>query len=256
MIADPALRFSNRVDNYVKYRPGYPSEIIDLLRRDCALSSDSVVADVGSGTGLFGKLLLENGNPVYGVEPNREMRVAGEHLLARFSRFTSIDGTAEATTLPSGSVAFVTAAQAFHWFDRERTRTEFSRILRPGGWVVLIWNDRQINSTPFLHDYETLLQTFATDYAEVRHKELDLARVREFIGSEAVTQTTLSNRQMFDYEGLLGRLLSSSYAPREGHPGHQPMLTHLKEIFQLHRKSGTVTFEYDTQICCAQLTHA
>ena len=152
---------------------------------------------------------------VYGVEPNAEMRVAGERLLARFANFVSIDGTAEQTTLPGGSMDFITSAQAFHWFDREAARAEFARILRPHGWIVLIWNDRQIDSTPFLRDYEDLLQTFATDYAEVRHKELDLTKVRDFVGSDAADLTVLKNWQVFDYDGLRGRLFSSSYVPRE-----------------------------------------
>ena len=143
---------------------------------------------------------------------------------------------------PPVSIDLITAAQAFHWFDQNRTRAEFARILKPGGWIALIWNDRHVDSTPFLRDYEALLRTFATDYAEVRHKELDLARVREFIGSDAVTLTVLANRQVFDYDGLRGRLLSSSYAPEEGQPGHVPMLRRLEEIFQQHqtRRHGGV----------------
>ena len=256
MIADSTRRFSSRVENYVRYRPGYPPQIVELLRRECALTVDAVVADIGSGTGIFSELLLESGNAVYGIEPNPEMRAAGERLLAGYPRFTSVDGTAEATTLPDASVGFVTAAQAFHWFDLARTRTEFARILRPDGWVVLIWNDRHVDSTAFLRDYEALLQTFATDYAEVRHKELDLARVREFVGTDAVKQTILPNQQTFDRDGLLGRLLSSSYAPEAGHPSHAPMCARLEEIFRRHQTNGTVTVEYDTQVYCAQLPRA
>ena len=253
MISDPTQRFSNRVENYIKYRPGYPPQIIDLLRQDCGLTPDAVVADIGSGTGIFSELLLANGNPVLGVEPNAGMRSAGERLLAHFPRFTSVAGTAESTTLPDESVDLVTAAQAFHWFDRTRTRAEFARILRPGGWIVLIWNDRHTESSAFLRDYELLLRTFATDYAEVRHKDLDLSRVREFVGTDTVRRTVLPNRQTFDHEALLGRLLSSSYAPDEGHPSHRPMRKRLEEIFRQHQAGGTVAFEYDTQVYCAQL---
>lgn len=253
MISDPTLRFSNRVENYIKYRPGYPPEIIDLLREHSGLTPDATVADIGSGTGIFSELLLANGNAVFGVEPNPQMREAGERLLACFPRFSSVAGTAEATTLLANSVDLVTAAQAFHWFDRARTRAEFARILRPGGWVVLIWNDRQTESSAFLRDYELLLRTFATDYAEVRHKDLDLALVSEFVGTDAVKRAVLPNRQTFDYEALLGRLLSSSYAPEEGHPSYRPMIERLQEIFRQHQSSGVVTFEYDTQVYCAQL---
>lgn len=253
MNSDSTRRFSSRVENYIKFRPGYPPEIINLLRRDCGLNDGSIVADIGSGTGIFSELLLKTGLRVYGVEPNAEMRAAGQRLLEGYERFTSIDGTAEATTLPDESVDFITAAQAMHWFDRQRTRAEFARILRPDGWIVLVWNDRQTGSTPFLRDYEALLQNFATDYAEVRHKELDLTRVRDFVGSDAVEMTVLPNRQIFDHDGLLGRLLSSSYAPEAGHPGYLPMKARLDEIFRQHQNGGTVAFEYDTQIYCARL---
>ncbi len=253
MITDSTSRFSSRVENYVRFRPGYPPEVLDVLRGAGALDNGSVVADIGSGTGIFAALILPHVGKLYGVEPNAEMRAAGERVLTESPNFVSVNGTAEATTLSAESIDLVTAAQAFHWFDRDRTRAEFARILRPGGWVALIWNDRQVDSTLFLRDYETLLQTFATDYAEVRHKELDLARVRDFIGSDAVSMTMLPNRQVFDYDGLRGRLLSSSYAPEEGQPGHALMLRRLEEIFQQHQSGGTVAFEYDTQVYCAQL---
>src|SRR5689334_15561560 len=134
-MVDPTLRFSNRVDNYSKYRPTYPSAVLDLLAAECGLTSNALIADIGSGTGLLAELFLTNGNRVVGVEPNREMRAAGERLLANAPGFTSVDGTAEATTLAAGSVDFVTAGQAFHWFDRALARVEFARILKPEGWV-------------------------------------------------------------------------------------------------------------------------
>ena len=118
-------RFSDRVENYVRYRPGYPPEVIQELKSECGLMASHVIADIASGTGIWTRMLLENGNPVFGVEPNAEMREAGERLLAAFPKFTSVAGTAEATTLADQSVDFVTAAQAAHWFDRERARREF-----------------------------------------------------------------------------------------------------------------------------------
>jgi ubiquinone/menaquinone biosynthesis C-methylase UbiE len=174
-MTDPTQRFSSRVINYVKYRPSYPAAIIDLLVAECELTPDSIVADVGSGTGLLSELFLKAGNRVLGIEPNREMREAGEQLLRGYERFSSIDATAEATTLPAHSVDFITAGQAFHWFDQARVSTEFVRILRSQGRIVLIWNERRIDSTPFLRAYEQLLRTYSTDYAEVDHKLIDSA---------------------------------------------------------------------------------
>ena len=164
---DPTKRFSNRVENYLKYRPRYPSEIIALLEKDCALTRDSVIADVGSGTGFLSELFLRQGNRVLGVEPNAEMRAAGERLLADYPNFVSIDATAEATTLPDSSVDFVTAGQAFHWFDREKTHREFHRILKPDGWVVIVWNTFPTGRSPLVKAYDDVLVRYGTDYREV-----------------------------------------------------------------------------------------
>lgn len=253
MATDPTVRFSSRVENYQRYRPTYPGDVLEVMRKRCGLASQSVVADVGSGTGIFSELLLRNGNFVYVVEPNAEMRTAAEKSLAGYERFVSVDGSAEETRLPGHSVDFVTAAQAFHWFQRDRARAEFARVLRPDGWIVLVWNDRRIDTTPFLRDYEQLLTTFGTDYKEVRHKDLDLLQVRRFIGSDDVSLTVLENRQVFDFDGVRGRLLSSSYAPEPGHPNHGPMLDRLAVIFQRHQANGAISFDYDTQVYCARL---
>jgi len=245
-------RFSDRVENYVRYRPGYPPEVVDALRRECGLTADCVVADIASGTGIWTRMLLENGNPVYGVEPNADMRQAGEGLLAGFANFTSVAGTAEATTLADGSVHFVTAAQAAHWFDRMRTRKEFVRILKPSGWLVLIWNEREIDSTPFLRDYEQLLLEYGTDYQDVRHERTADA-VNEFFDPLPYQERTFAMRQEFDYAGLEGRLLSSSYAPGPGHPKHEPMLAGLKRIFDKYASTGRVSVDYKTRVYFGRL---
>jgi len=245
-------RFSDRVENYILYRPGYPQEALDSLKTECGLTPADAVADIASGTGIWTSQLLENGNPVFGVEPNAEMREAGDRLLATFPRFTSIAGTAEATTLPSHSVDFVTAAQAAHWFDRERARREFVRILKPGGWLVLLWNERLTGSTKFLRDYEQLLLTYGTDYREVRHERTTDA-VNEFFDPFPYQERTFQMRQEFDYAGVEGRLLSSSYAPGPEHSQHAPMLRELRRIVDACAIEGTVTFEYKTRMYCGHL---
>ena len=243
---DSTKRFSSRVDNYVRYRPGYPTEITDLLRDECGLTKNSIVADIGSGTGKLSELFVNAGCKVFGVEPNKEMREAGERM--NFQNFTSIDATAEATTLPAQSADFVTVGQAFHWFDHAKCRVEFSRILKPGGWVVIVWNDRRTGSTPFLVDYEKLLREFSTDYEQVNHRNTDQPEViRNFFGNEPRFKNFYYVQQ-FDFEGVRGRLLSSSYAPEAGQPGHEEMLVALKRIFDAHQKNGTVAFEYDTRV--------
>jgi len=250
---DPTRRFSSRVDNYIRFRPGYPKEILGLLQSECGLNNRSIIADIGSGTGKLTELFLQNGNAVFGVEPNREMREAGERLLKQFANFTSIDAAAENTTLPNSAIEFIVAGQAFHWFDRARCRKEFVRILKPGGWVALIWNDRQTETTPFLREYEKLLQTYATDYSKVDHKNIDDTVVREFFGY-APTKTKIPSAQQFDFEGLKGRLLSSSYAPDQGQPGHTEMLRELEKLFNARQEDGQVEFAYDTVIYYGKLT--
>jgi SAM-dependent methyltransferase len=240
-------RFSDRVENYVRYRPRYPAQVVDVLRSECGLQPKHVIADIASGTGICTRTLLENGNQVFGVEPNADMRQAGERLLADFPKFTSVAGSAEATTLPDANIDFVTAAQAAHWFDRVAARREFVRILKPGGWLVLLWNERLTDATPFLRDYEQLLLTYGTDYEDVRHERTTDA-VNEFFDPQPYQERTFPMRQEFDYEGLEGRLLSSSYAPGPGHPKHAPMLRELRRIFDVHSVGGRVSFEYKTQV--------
>lgn len=251
---DPTQRFSTRVDNYLRYRPSYPPQVLDLLREECGLAIDSVVADVGSGTGLLTELFLRNGNTVFAVEPNREMREAAERLLAHYERFHSVDGTAEATGLPDRSVQFVTVGQAFHWFHQDRARTEFARILKLGGWAVLLWNNRRTDSSPFLREYEQLLRDHTPEYGSVTHRRLGGGDLARFFGPGGYRTATFPNHQLFDFDGLKGRLLSSSYAPEPGQPGHDAMLARLREIFDAHQQDGKVTFEYDTQVFFGRLS--
>jgi ubiquinone/menaquinone biosynthesis C-methylase UbiE len=222
------------------------------LKGDCGLAPGHLIADIASGTGIWTRTLLENGNHVFAVEPNAEMRKAGERLLAASPNFTSITGAAEATTLPDHSVDFVTAAQAAHWFDRARARVEFVRVLRAGGWLVLLWNERLTDSTAFLRDYEQLLLTYATDYEDVRHEKTTDA-VHEFFDPAPFQERTFLMRQEFDYAGIEGRLLSSSYAPGPEHPQHAPMLRELRRIFETNAAAGQVAFDYKTRVYFGQL---
>jgi len=202
---DPLNRFSSRVQDYVKYRPGYPSEIAGFMAKTCSLTPTSIIADVGSGTGIFSELLLRNDNNVFGVEPNQAMRAAGEELLRTYPKFTSIDGSAESTTLQDQSVDLVTAAQAWHWFDRLLARKEFQRILRPNGWVILIWNERRLASTGFLKDYEEVLLKYGTDYKEVRHENVE-PEIASFFEPNHFQFASFDNNQHLELDGFLGRV--------------------------------------------------
>ncbi len=250
---DPTGRFSSRVTDYARWRPGYPREVLDLLRESCSLDSGSIVADLGSGTGIFTRLLLETGCVVHAVEPNAQMRREAEAALAQFPNFRSVAAPAEATGLPGSSVDLITAAQAAHWFDVPRARAEFRRIARPGGWLALIWNSRRTESTAFLRDYEALLFRRGTDYARIGPDQDSRERVSALFALSAFDCHTFENAQQFDFEGLAGRVRSSSYIPQPGHPGYEPLIAELRELFDRHQCAGQVTFEYDTRVYLGRL---
>jgi SAM-dependent methyltransferase len=245
---DPTGRFSDRVADYVRHRPGYPDAVYTLLREQAGLAPDAVIADIGAGTGISAALFLAHGHRVYAVEPNAAMRAAAVARLGDDPNFTAVDGSAEATTLPDASVDLVVAAQAFHWFRPAEAAREFCRVLRPdgGSGVALIWNTRRTD-TPFLAGYEALLQEFGTDYAAIDHRHTGPRAIEAFF-TGPVTIDTLPNEQRFDRDALRGRLLSSSYAPAPGHPRHAPMLAALDRLFDAHAEDGTVRFEYVTEI--------
>jgi ubiquinone/menaquinone biosynthesis C-methylase UbiE len=251
-VAQSVERFSSRVENYVLYRPSYPTEILGPLKNECDLTNGSVVADVGSGSGKLSEVFLQNGNVVIGIEPNVAMRNAAETLLKLHPGFESINGTAEATTLPGSSVDFMVAGQAFHWFDPVATRNECQRILKHNGWVVLIWNERQVDTTPFLRDYEELLIKYSIDYPVVRHENAT-ERINTFFAPTTPRTACFPNQQEFDFEALKGRLLSSSYTPEPGHPNFESMMKGLKEVFERHEAAGRVAFLYDTRVFYGQI---
>lgn len=218
-----------------------------MFREEMNLTNDSVVADIGSGTGISAKVFLENGNTVFGVEPNALMRRAAEEFLKDFPNFRSIDGTAENTTLPDASVDFVTAAQAFHWFDPERTGAEFRRILRPGGFVALIWNERLLETNEFLRGYENFLIRYGRDYEKVRHDNIDENKLNEFF-ARRFSRRTFRNIQRLDFDGLQGRMLSSSYMPSESDGRFPQLAAELKSLFDKYAENGKIEILYDTNI--------
>jgi SAM-dependent methyltransferase len=249
---DSTTRFSDRVNAYVRHRPGYPDAVLDILHGEAGLATGATVADVGAGTGISSRILLDGGHPVVAVEPNAAMRAAAEAALGGDPRFRVVDGTAENTGLPDASVEAAVAFQAFHWFDAPRARAEWRRILRPGGLAVIIWNARRREGSGFLRGYEALLLRHGTDYAGVNHENVTDDTLRGFFGG-AYTRRTAENRQVFDQAGLEGRLVSSSYAPNAGEPGHDDMIRDLRRLFDETQRDGRVVMEYETQILFARL---
>jgi len=249
---DPTTRFTTRVENYVKYRPSYPAAIITLLETECGLTSEHIVADIGSGTGFMTELFLTHGNEVFGVEPNAEMRAAGERLLSKYPSFVSVSGTAEVTTLPNNSVDFIVAGQAFHWFNRGAARLEFKRILKTGGWVVLVWNGFRVETSAVVRGYHDLLVKYGTDYKEVS-REIETCDIEALFSPGEFQQARFPFKQVFDFEGLKGRLLSASYAPQPGDRGYEAMIGELRAIFDANQQNGKVDFDYETEVYYGQL---
>ncbi|MEA5669159.1 class I SAM-dependent methyltransferase [Stenotrophomonas sp. MH1] len=246
--SDSTQRFSNRVADYVRYRPGYPAALLEWLHRDIGIPPSARVADIGAGTGISSHLFLEAGHPVIAVEPNAPMREAArDWLAADYPQLTLVDGTAEATTLADASVDVVAAAQAFHWFDTDAVHREWARILQPGGIALVFWNSRLLDASPFLVGYERLLIEYGTDYTEVAERYQSDAQMREWFGAGLRGIATFPNVQWLDLDGLRGRLLSSSYAPQAGHPRHAAMLQALQQLFNDHAVDGKVAFEYQTR---------
>jgi SAM-dependent methyltransferase len=250
---DPIQFFTNRITAYGTARPSYPPAILDLLTSACQLTPDMRIADIGSGTGLLSELLLQHGNPVFGIEPNPEMRVAGERRLHPYPHFTSVAGRAEATTLPDQSVQLVTAGMAFHWFVAELARTEFLRILTPPGWVVIVWIVRDTSATPFLATYERLWQTYATPYRPLDLPQVEQDVLRPFFRPQGFKRERFATPQVVDWAHFWGRILSAAAAPQVGHPQHPAMRAAFEALFAAYQVEGMVTVAYHTHVYYGQL---
>lgn len=246
-MSDTVSRFSNRVANYVKYRPDYPREIIGHLSANFGLRPATIIADIGCGTGISSMMFLENGNRVFGVEPNDAMREAAVEYLAGFPNFVSVKGTAEATGLADESIDILVAAQAFHWFDLEAAKPEFQRVMRPGGHFVLMWNERQLNTSPFLIEYEQFLVKYSSDYTVVRHDRFDSSVLDRYFDNE-LHSAVFPNQQIFDFDGLKGRMLSASYMPNEESEIYPAMIEELRTLFAKHHENGKIKVLYDTNV--------
>lgn len=259
MIGNPTERFTGRVESYRKYRPGYPAEIVDLLRSECGLNGDARIVDVAAGTGLLTEIFLAAGFAVTAVEPNEEMRAACATLQEgaggagdrqrTYPRLTVVAGTAEATGLADASADLITVAQAMHWFDLEKTKAEFARVLRPGGCCAVIYNNRRLTGDAFHDGYEALLREFGTDYTAVKQQHVGRKRLAAFFAPETMECATFENAQSFNYEGLEGRILSSSYSPQPGHPRFDEMREAAQRLFAETQQDGAVRMVHECVVC-------
>lgn len=242
-------RFLGRVEAYAKYRPSYPSAAIDLLEARCGLRAGAVAVDLGSGTGILSALLLKRGAKVFGIEPNREMRYFSERAIS--GEFHTEPGTAENTHMPDGFFDLLVCGQAFHWFEPQKTRVEALRILKPDAWAALLWNERPKGTVPFLEEYEALLRRYAPEYDRISRLRAQEDGIHQFFG-QAPELATFANEQVLDFEGLAGRVMSSSYAPMPDRPEHAPLMAGLREVFDRHQQEGRVVFPYRTLVYFGQ----
>jgi SAM-dependent methyltransferase len=250
---DPTQRFSDRVENYIKYRPGYPAQVVTYLHDECNLSDDSVIADIGSGTGIFTKLLVNRGYRVYAVEPNTAMQQAIRQQLGAHANFIPVNGSAEVTTLEAKTIDLIVCAQAFHWFNKGETRLEFKRILKDDGYVALIWNNRDANADDFSTAYENILKKDSPDYKQVNHRNINETDLKAFFRDGIFKEVRYPNMQVFDEAGFLGRAFSSSYVPAEGTHAGEKFREALKAIFREYNKGGKVSFQYQTEVFLGKL---
>ncbi len=249
----PTTRFSGRVAHYARNRPGYPQDIITCLKQHHHLQPFHKVADFGSGTGLLSRLFLDYGNTVIGIEPNARMREAGENYLSKYDEFISMEGRAEDCGLVNEEIDFIVNGQAFHWFAVEETRCEFQRVLKPDGWVALIWNRRLIDNSDFSIAYEAFLHENAIDYARISKRQTDYGNIDTFFSPCQYVEYSFPNWQIFDFEGLKGRVLSSSYAPRQTDHNWEQTLQQLQDMFTQYQQNGLVQFDYLTVMMVGHL---
>lgn len=250
---DPTERFSKTVENYLKYRPGYPNQVIKFLSSEYGFSPDSMVADIGSGTGILTKMLLENGNFVFAIEPNSEMRIAGENFLSASDKFKSVDAQAENTGLEDNSVDFIIAAQSFHWFHKKKARAEFKRILKDDGYVILLWNMRDNEASVTMREYESMLNKFGIDYRNVAAENIKNSDISDFFSPNGFHLKTFPNKQVLDWDGFLGRILSTSYVPKEGQKDYDSMIKRAELIFEENHKGDIIEMFYKTKCYVGQL---
>ena len=246
----PTTRFSNRADNFVKFRPGYPQEVIPFLEQQLSLQKDFCIADIGSGTGLFAEPLLQKGYKVICIEPSEDMRNAAQTRLGHYTNFTSRCHKAESTGLRSTSVDLITVAQAFHWLDPEETRKEFQRLLKPGGHIVLAWNIQKTD-TPFLKAYADLKETYRID--ESPTTESDEQQIAELFYPGRFRKIIFPNVQLLNFDALKGQLLSVSHSPLPGHPSYETMISALVQLFVACNENGFVRMEFETTLYWGRL---
>ena len=250
--SNPTGRFTGLSDLYAQYRPNYPTDAIDFIIGHCDLQAGSLVVDVGCGTGISSRLFAERAVNVIGIEPNAEMRASGQRETSPRGMPQPVyrDGTAEATGLDDGVADAVLAAQAFHWFEVQPALQEFHRILKPEGWVVLMWNERD-QRDEVTAAYGAVIRAFPNAAGIEGSRGQAGSALLESTLFEKAQRLAFINKQPLDEAGLLGRAFSASYAPKDP-SGVEKATAALREVFRRFQKDGQVTLVYETSVYVAQ----
>ena len=239
------LKFTGKATIYAKARPSYAPEFIDYLYSDVGMSNTSVIADIGSGTGILSKALLEKGSDVYCVEPNKDMCRAAENSLSHYSNFHCVSGTAENTTLDMGSVDFITVAQAFHWFDVDRFKAECQRILKYNGKVILVWNSR-VSTSELVKENAFICKKYCPNFngfsGGLEHIDIDIAK----FFNNAFELKSFSNDLIFDKAKFIQRNLSASYSLKETDGEYKSYVSDLEVLFDKYSVNDILTMPNKT----------
>lgn len=239
-------KFSGKATHYDYARPAYAESLLNTLYSDYGFSPQSVIADIGSGTGIFTEQLLKRGNKVYGVEPNTDMRKAGEERLKGYQNFVSVNGDAANTKLLNTSIDIITVAQALHWFPLEEFSKECKRILKPNGQVVIVYNQR---CNDFINkDVDAVVAR----YCDIRNAstgaayiELKRKRINELYNGKFI-EICKSNSLLMDKNKFLSYWLSRSYAPREGDVNYKLFVNDIVSVFDKYAKDGLITLKQES----------
>lgn len=249
-----ADRYSCKIEDYAKYRPDFPSEIIDFLYASGDISNSSVIADIGSGTGRFTRLLLEKGNLVYGVERNNEMRAKAEELLSKYTKFISISGSAEETSLNSKSVDLITVAQAFHWFDKEKCLLEFKRIIKNNGKVFIVWDDFVGDYNDFSIEQGKVISQFRVVESENKGRKLTRAEmINKFFKNNKFRTMAFTHELYEGFDEFKGGILSASFTPKPGEENYEPFINKLQEVFDKYQQNGKVCTAFSSECYFGEL---
>jgi len=244
---DHHSKFSSKAEIYAKYRWDYDPKAIASLCQIAGINHNSVVADIGSGTGMLTAHFVNNVSKIYAIEPNAEMRAIALKNLAQYPAFVSIDALADSTTLPDNSVDLIVVGRAIHWFNAETTKPEFLRILKPNGWLATCRVTHE--DLELLEALKILRKTESGwNVAQDKSKILENNDLESYYFNNNYQTIKQHSVIQEDWQQFLGRMLSHSPAPNSNNPLFPKFEAAAKKIFQSYSKAGILEIKIATEI--------